>query len=291
MARTIAEIYDEIISIKEGTNELDELTPINETSQGFLNDNSSGSKVAIWRLWCWIFATVCWIQEVLLDKHKKEVDFAINHTPFGTLQWYHKMVLAFQLGFELVWDSERNQYIYSDVSSPAAVESRIVQRASVNVGNGQLQFKVANLDNEVPVPLEPQEKVSLMAYLTAIAYPGTNLVLISENADDLRLDLSIYFNPLVLNPDGSLVADSSTYPVVNAVNLFVQQLPFNGRLIIQKLIDAIQAVDGVMDLELHLVEARYGSLPYSSISREYVPFAGHMVLDIDESNISFVAYV
>lgn len=234
MARTIAVIYDEIVSVKEGTSELDGLLPLNENSQNFLDANSSGSKVALWRLWCWIFATVCWLYEVMLDKHKVEIDHAISHTPFGTLQWYNKIVLAFQLGYELLWDTDRNQYVYSDIITEAAVESRIIKRSAVAVVNGQLQFKVAKLAAGIPVPLDgsvadESERTSLMAYLIHMAYPGTNIVLISENADELRLDVDIYFDPLVLNPDGSRVVDSSIYPVTVAVNAFVQSLPFNGR--------------------------------------------------------------
>lgn len=291
MARTIAEIYDEIVSVKEGSSELEGLLPLNETSQNFLAENSSGSKVAIWRLWCWIFATVCWLQEVLLDKHKIEIDYAINHTPYGTLQWYHKIVLAFQLGYDLVWDDVRMQYVYADITSSEAAGSRIVKRAAVSVGNGQLQFKVAGLDNGVPIALNEAEKTSLSAYLLALAYPGTNIVLISEDADELRVDAVIYFDPLVLNPDGSSVVDSSVYPVNVAVNAFVQNLPFNGRMNRQKLIDAIQEVHGVKDIVVNAVERRYGGLAYEATGREYVPFAGHMVLDMESSNLIFMPYV
>lgn len=296
MARTIAEIYDEIVTVKNGTTELDGLLPLNESSQDYIAANASGSKVAIWRLWCWIFASVCWLQEVLMDKHKIEIDYAISHTPFGTLQWYYKIVLAFQLGYDLLWDDARDQYVYTDTTSATAVESRIVKRAAVTVGNGQLQFKVAKLDNGVPVPLDDStadesERTTLTAYLTHMAYPGTNIVLISEAADELRLDAVIYFDPLVLNPDGSSVVDNSVYPVSVAVNAFVQQLPFNGRMNRQKLIDAVQAVDGVEDIVMNAVERRYGSLDYEATGREYVPFAGHMVLDLGSSNLTFTPYV
>lgn len=296
MARSIAEIYNAIIAIKEGNSELDGLLPLNESSQEFLDANSSGSKVAIWRLWCWIFATVSWLQEVLLDKHKAEIDYAISHTPYGTLQWYYKIVLAFQLGYDLIWDTERNQYVYTDTTSAAAIESRIIKRAAVSVGNGQLQFKVAKLQNGVPVPLDTStdidsERTTLTAYLTHMAYPGTNIVLISEDADELRLDAVIYFDPLVLNPDGSSVVDNAVYPVSDAVNSFIQQLPFNGRMNRQKLVDAIQAVDGIQDIVMNAVERRYGSLEYEATGREYIPFAGHMVLDMASSNLIFTPYV
>jgi len=291
MARTISEIYDEIVSVKNGTSELDGLLPLNESSQTFLDAQSSGSKVALWRLWCWIFATVCWLQEVMLDKHKEEVALKMSHTPYGTIPWYHKIVLAFQLGYELEWNEERNQYLYSDTSSPAAVESRIIKRAAVTFANGQLVFKVAKITAGVPAALDNAELSSVHAYLTEMAYPGTNIVLISEMADDLRLDVTFYFDPLVLNPDGSSITDSSVYPVNDAVNAFIQSLPFNGRMTLQKLVDAMQAVPGISDLVLNAAEYRYGNLDYLPTGREYLPFAGHMVLDSANSNFNYTPYV
>ncbi|MBA3901189.1 MAG: hypothetical protein H0X62_13450, partial [Bacteroidetes bacterium] len=210
MAKSIAEYYDILLAIKEGRSELSGLTPHNESSQSFLNDNASGSKVALWRLWLWIMATLAWIMDVKMDIHKEEVDYKLSVKAFGVIRWYHQLALNYQHGHELVWNG---QYVYADIDSEDATESRIIKRASVVMVAGVLQFKVAKLNQAgKPEALNTSEKVSFLGYLYELAYPGTNMVVISEAADDLRVRLKMYFDPLLFNTDGSLIADPAIYP-------------------------------------------------------------------------------
>lgn len=290
MAKTIPEYYDMIVAVKEGRSELDGLTPLNETSQNFLNDNASGSRLALWRLWCWIMATVSWVVDVLFDKHREEVEALLNARIYGTLMFYHQISLDFQYGDPLIWNGR--QYAYEDTTSPQAAQKRIIKRAAVVVSGNQLQFKVAGLDPlGNPVKLSNGEKSAFEGYLNDLAYAGTNIVVISEDADRLRLELTIFFDALVLSPDGSSIADPSFFPVEDAIGAFIKNLPFNGRMNLQKLIDAMQAAQGVKDLELHTIEARYGNLPFTPVGREYIPFAGHMTLDMQNSRITYQRYV
>lgn len=283
--RSIAEIYDELLAIKEGRSELDGLTPINDSSAKFLNDNSSGSRVAVWRLWLWLVATGNWLTELIIKRHKEEIAEIFRSRMYGTLQFYQAICLDFQFGYSLEWNGR--QYAYSDTD----VESRIIKRAAVVQATSQLQFKVAKENDGFIEPLTMEERSAFGSYLTSLVYPGTNFVVISEAADDLRIDALIYFDPLILAPNGSLLSDSNIFPVHDAVNRFVSNLPFNGRMNTQKLIDAVQAVAGVKDIVVNALDARYGGLPYSAVGHEYVPFAGHMSLQESDSLISYTAYL
>jgi hypothetical protein len=104
MARPIAEIYDGIIESKENRTELEGLLPDNETSTQLLEDLNSDSKVAIWRLWAWITASVMHIHETLWDLFKVEVEAIVAAAPAGTPAWYHKKVLEYQHEDELVYE-------------------------------------------------------------------------------------------------------------------------------------------------------------------------------------------
>lgn len=287
--RSIAEIYDELLAIKEGRSELDGLTPINDSSAKFLNDNSSGSRVAVWRLWLWLVATGNWLTELIIKRHKEEIAEIFRSRMYGTLQFYQAICLDFQFGYSLEWNGR--QYAYSDTDSIMALESKIIKRAAVVQATSQLQFKVAKETDGLIEPLDVDERSAFMSYLTALVYPGTNFVVISEAADDLRIDALIYFDPLILAPNGSMLSDSNVFPVHDAINRFVSNLPFNGRMNTQKLIDAIQAVAGVKDIVVNALDARYGGLPYAAVGNEYVPFAGHMTLQEADSLISYTAYV
>jgi hypothetical protein len=141
-----------------------------------------------------------------------------------------------------------------------------------------------------PEKLTHAQVNAFSGYINDMAYPGTNYTIISQDPDQMRIELRVYYDALVFNPDGSLITDDSVFPVKDAVSNFISNLPFNGRMNIQRLIDTIQLVAGVQDLVLDVVEARYGELPYETVEREYVPFAGHMVLDEDNSTIQYFVY-
>ena len=64
------------------------------------------------------------------------------------------------------------------------------------------------------------------------------------------MQIRIQYDPMLLNPDGSLIADSSIYPVEDAVNRYLASILYGGTFNRNKLIDAIQAVEGVKDLIL-----------------------------------------
>ena len=284
MAKSINEYYDLIVQIKEGNSELAGLTPLNDSSQQYMNDNASGSRLAIWRMWAYIMAVLAWLLDTMFDRHKLEVDAIARTVPYATPRWFHQIALAYQHGDALQWDGHRLFYPTPD---PA---KRIVKRAAIVYVNGILQVKVASLVNDAITPLQPHEVNAFSQYMKAFMYPGTVFTVISQPADEMKLSAEIYYNPLVLNPDGSKVAEPDTFPVTEAIKGYISDLPFNGRMNLQKLVDAIQAVDGVEDIKLNNVQARYGDLPFNSVLREYIPFAGHMYLNTTESQIEYKRY-
>ena len=70
MARTISEIYDEIIAEKELSTTLNAgLLPVGTTYDDLISELSAKSKVAVWRLWAYIVAVQSWVNEKLFDEH------------------------------------------------------------------------------------------------------------------------------------------------------------------------------------------------------------------------------
>lgn len=274
-----------IIQAKEGKSELSGLAPLNDNSQRYLNDNASGSRLAVWRMWAYIVAVIAWLLDAMFEKHKAEVNSIVESLHYGTLRWYHRIAMEFQFGDTLIWNGSKYSYAVVDA------EKQIIKRAAVVVIDDTLQFKIATLNLQGrPTKLSPMQLSSFMAYMTDMAYPGTKIALVSEDPDLMRIVLRVYYDRLIINPNGSLVTNSSLFPVTEAINGFISNLPFNGRLNIQRFVDAIQSVAGVKDLVLEASEGRYGQLPFAPTGREYIPFAGHMVLDEANSSIQYFAY-
>ncbi len=258
MARTIAQIQQDIINAKNADTTLSGLT--------------SSSDVAIWRLWTYIIAFCQWTLEVLFEEHKAEVNSIISNQKPHTLQWYVAMSKLFQLGVTLPPDTDR----YPTVSPSAQI---IKYAAAEELITGYVRIKVAKLSGSVLSAISAGDLSSFGSYMNRIKDAGVRLQLTSDPPDNLHLKTNIYYDPLVLDSSGTRLDGSSATPVEDAINIFLANLPFNGLFILNRLIDAIEAVEGVIICSVVLAEATHASLPYTSISYEYLPDAGYMVLD------------
>ena len=274
MARTIQQIYDAIIAEKETLTTLNELQPNTDNAQTLLSDLTSSSKVAKWRLMFWVVAAAIYLHEVVFDKHKAEVEAIADNLITGTARWYQEQSLLYQHGDAL--DFVNNKYVYSPINEA----NQIIKRAAALEVGGIVRIKVAKLDsNSLPTALSSAEKTGFSTYVGQIKFAGTNVSITSNAADLLKIEYDIVYDPLVLDSTGQLIAESGTYPVVDAINTFIQNLPFNGVLNLTALTDAIQGAKGVVDPVLNSAEAKYGSLAYSTINKNYTADAGHMVID------------
>jgi len=288
MARTIGQIYNALIEAKSNQSELEGLAPSQETFQNLRDDQENNpSTVAIWRIWLYVVAVMTHISDVLLDQYIVDVEEKIRVSRWGTLSFLQSESLKFQNGNSLVWNG--SQFIYD----PVIEANQIIKRASVVSSlNGILLFKVAKLDgNGDPDPLTVGEKSSFNAYVNNIIHAGTQFEIISEQSDDLKLELDVVFDPLVLNPDGSKIGDAAVFPVVDKINEFVGNLPFDGVINLTSLVDALQSVDGVVDPVLNDAFSKYGGLSYERIVKNVTPFAGHAKLNESDSIIIYISSV
>ncbi len=274
MARTIAQIYDAMITEKETFASLDGLTPKPDDSQTFLADLSTTSKVAIWRLMFWVVAVAIWAHEMVFDEHEAEVEATAAALIPGTAQWLQGEMFKFQFGDTLQFIDGKFQYPIIDLTK------QIIKRVAIVETLGQVRVKVAKLDvSDDPEKLDAAEESAADTYLNQIKFAGTNTALITKDADLLKVAYDIHYDPQVLDSAGESIADPGTFPVVDAINGYIQELPFNGALNLTEMTDAVQAADGVVDPVLTLAEAKFGAIPYATIVREYVADAGHMKID------------
>lgn len=273
MARSISEIYNEMVSEKETMTELTSLLPETDNAETLLEDVNSGSKVAKWRLFFWIHAVSIWVHEKLFDTHKAEIEARANELITAVPLWYRDQCFLFQYGHSLAWDGTRYGYETDDP------ESKIIKRAAVIEAGGQVRIKVAKLVSELPAALSAGELAAFELYINQIKVAGTNVAVISRDADLLKIEYDVYYNELVMTGDGELIDEPGVKPVEDAINSYIQSLPFNGVLSLTKLTDAVQEAQGVVDPILTSAAAKYGALPYSTIERIYVADAGHMKID------------
>jgi hypothetical protein len=266
MARTIGEIYDNIIADKDAQASLSALAPLSDNEQQLLNDIDSTSKVAVWRLWAYIVAAAIWAHELLWDIARADLQKVADRAIVGTAVWYQAQVFLFQLGDTLVYDAGTFRYGYAvfDAAKQIVKRCAVVERL-----DGLLQFKVAKESGGTLSALTGSEASALAGYLAKVRFAGTRFIITTGAGDILKINATVYYDAVVLD---SVIRSN----VEAAISGYVGNLPFNGEFLLSRLVDSIQAVDGVRDVLLGNVATRPNvSLPYSLIGRAHVPDFGY----------------
>lgn len=281
MARSIDTIYAQIITEKAARQELDAL--------------DSGSATAIYRLWAYVVASVIFTLETLFDFHRAEVEGIIATQKPGSLLWYRAMCLGYKPGAGLVVENGRVGY------PPGANEMPpLLAQCSVREAADGIVIKIAK---EVAGELEPLSTIDnneeenelnpFSAYLAQIKYAGTPARIINSPAELLMISAVIFYDPIMITASGTLIADGSR-PVDNAIQAYLRNLPFDGRLKRTALIDAILAAPGVKDVQITVLSSKYEQYPYEPIVVSHIPIPGYFKIDPNTpltNSLTYQAYV
>jgi hypothetical protein len=276
MARSIGEIYAAMVSDKDNQTSLAALAPTADTEQQLQADLNSTSKVAVWRLWAYLVSVSIHVHEGLFDLFRIEINEAASRAIVGTAAWYQRMVLAFQFGEVLVFNSATGGYGYAALNAAAQVVKRC---AVVEDPNGNLVIKVAGLNGSgKPVALSGVHQSGLSAYFHKMRFAGTLYQIVSGNGDILKVSANVYYH-------GSSDPGVVKLEVEAAINGYVGNLSFNGEFLLSKMVDAIQAVSGVYDIQLVSVQTKaIVTAIYTPITRSHVPQYGYYVVDASVGN-------
>jgi len=293
MARTLSEIYDAIALEKANMTTLnswftDKSNPgsVLDDHQTLLQDLTSTSKVAIWRLLLWIVTVATWTLEGLWDVFKTEVDTAINNQIPLTLPWYQRESLYFQYGDSLVWNATTLKYEYELYDET----KRIITRAAANEGVGIVSIKVARDNNSSLEALTASQKIAFTNFWNKNKGAGVLINIISEAADLLKLEYQIFYDPLVLTDHGNLIDDGGVFPVEDAINNYIANLDFNGRFRLEECDAAIRSAEGVIDFQRLSAQSKYGANSYLDILVSKVAYAGYFLIDSNNPLADTIAY-
>jgi len=274
MARSIAQIQAALVAAKNAD-------PVLAPTL------TSTSNVAIWLLWTWVVASCQWVLETLFDVFVANVLAILAAQKPHTLQWYVTKAMAYQYGVSLPADSD----VYA-VVPPADPTVLVVNFAAAVELPNLVRIKVATLTGGVLGPLSSGQLTGLTTYMGKVKDAGVRLQITSGNGDNLQTGWTIYYDPTVLTATGERIDGTENTPVLDALNAFVDALPFNGVLIYNAMVAAIQAVPGVIIAENNVAQANYGATPYVSVNPIYTPDAGYLVVDEGyfNANITYVPY-
>lgn len=265
MARSIEVIKQQLVDFKETLTSLGELT--------------SNSQVSIWGNLLHTTAVQISILEQLIDAYIADLEATIAAQAIGSTPWIRAKILEFQYGDFVELDTTTFEIAYPEIDEAA----KIITRCSVSEsGNLIIQAKVAKSDP--PVALSAGEQTALEDYLSIIKPAGIQINVISLTSDKLYVVGTIYYS----GQYSSVIQTN----VEAAITTYMENLSsaenFDGTVRLTEINDAIQAVEGVEDVNITEVGARADTVAFASRTvvyklstgvnvREYQTVSGYIV--------------
>ena len=285
-----------------------------------LDDNATFDKVfspvSIESVLFYVVASCMWVVECLFDRHKSEVETQIEALRPHTLRWYVSKTLAYMHGKSLKPVSVDGVVVadYYDTTGMAEsdiTKAQVVKYAVATESNTQVLIKAARADNNGrPKKLTEEQLKGLSWYLSQIKDAGVSLRVISEDADQMNVELYVRYDPSVLqaqiltDKEDEYIANESTFfttadrangyhllrlsPIDdvntdildNAVCDVITRLPFNGEYRNSDLLAAVQAIDGVEVADICKVEVCTASATgvYTPVVGYRRPYSGYYEL-------------
>ena len=200
-----------------------------------------------------IVAAAIYTLEAIFDAFRREIDTKIADSVVASIPWYHKICLEYQHGDNLVLNEATSEYVYELIDD----SKKLVKFAACRDRGGGVYILVAKEGADgYPEALSNDVLTAFREYINRRKPAGVITDVYSYNPDDITLSIRVQYNPILLNSDGSLITDPSVFPVEDAVNNYLASILYGGTFNRNKLIDAVQSVEGVQDLILGEVSAK-----------------------------------
>lgn len=216
------------------------------------------STVSVESILFFIVASAIHVLEVFFDSFRKDVDTKISTAVLASIPWYHKICLEYQHGDELIYDDSTGQFRYAELNQAKQV---VKYAACRDKGGGVLILVSGEGASGLPVALPDDVLKPFKHYLSSRKPAGIIMEVYSYNPDEISISVQIQYDPMLLNPDGSLIADKSVFPVEDAIESYLRGIVYGGVFNKTRLVDAIQSAAGVADLLLGTVTAKADGEP------------------------------
>jgi hypothetical protein len=238
-------------------------------------------------IWFYVVAFCVWTLERLFDSHRQEVTGIIDNLKPHSLRWYVSKAKAYMWGKALVTDTD--EYDVSGMTTEQIEEMRVVKYAAAVEKMAVVYLKIAGETNGEPSPVGVSEYEGFKAYIKEVKDAGVVVEVVNLPAEHFALEMTVYYDPMVLDDSG--VSPSGATPVQDTIRQFIAELPFNGEYRNASLVDALQAIEGVVIPEVHSARTSTDGISWSDVDIKVNPFSGYYkIYDDSDLNIKFVPY-
>ena len=228
MARTLSEIY---ATAKENINKYLELTEF-----------ENKSKMSVIDAFTWVTSSCIWTFENILDVFKVDLASDLQNRINGTPGYYANALLKYQSGDELEMNEEGTAFRYPIVDETKRVITRVSYSEHQEEGfyDKKLVLKIATGTPGNYSQINYDELVKIRSYCNQIAFAGTHMTVVSRKGDVLIPRVTVYH-------DGAVPEEEVYSNIERCLNEYISNLNFNGVVYKQKVIDAIQKAEHVVD--------------------------------------------
>lgn len=242
--------------------------------------NSNFSAVSVETCLIYIVATCAAVVENMMDWFTADVNEIVSNERYGHKGWYEKKAKAFQYDGNTDYQLDEATGVYGVLLADDA-EQRIIKHASCeSVGFG-VKLKVATENGGVLTTLSSAEETALASYINRLKPAGIPVTIVNRSADVLRVEMSVYYDPIVFSEENAL------NKVKSVIKDYLQGIEFNGEFVTMTMVDHLQSIDGLDIIEVTGVAVKHEGYDYESIENDarYIPVPGYMVL-ADDSDLS-----
>ena len=282
MARTIQEIK------KSMTDEFMRSEVLRE-AYGITGDeatwDSTFSSVSVENLLLYVVATAAYALEVMFDAFRDDVDTQVAQNVVPTTRWYHTQAMKFQMGDSLEYDEGSGQFRYPAEDG----KKRIVKFCAVKDRGGSIRILASKENGGKPAVLNATELSAFSAYMNQVKVAGVMLDIASMEADRIRIAATVQVDPQVIATDGTRISDGNRV-VEEAVDNYLAGIVYGGTFNKTKCVDAIQNVEGVLDVTLGTVQAKTAAASeFAKIdNNNYTAAAGCFISEGLSTSIAYV---
>lgn len=235
------------------------------------------SRVSFEAVLIYIVGMASYLCERLFSTTSDDVTTAIDSRSIASEPWFQQRALEYQDGYSLVYDPDTYSFGYAVHDNDARIVAFAAARTYLDTNDiRRIRILVSKREK---APLSTEELSRFGSYMQRIAPAGTRMTFVSKQSDRLRITAQVNYDPLLLNSSGERISDD-VKPVDIAVQEYIDGILYGGVFNKTKLVDAIQAAEGVVDVVLQTVSVSSNGGAYAIIDgTSYASTSGSFIID------------
>lgn len=241
------------------------------------------SAVSLENLLFYIVAACHYVLESIFEKFTQDVEQKISRAVVASIPWYFDKAKAFQYGDALVLNPRTFGYEYAKIDT----SKQRVKYVAVRDRGASIEMLVSDDKGGKPTPLSDEVLTAFKHYINAIKIAGVVINVRTRKADELTIAVKVVVDPLKINRQGVDIA-SSEKVVEHAIENYLADIVYGGTFNKTKLVDAIQRVDGVLDVVLGVCKYKVGDDFKEIAGNNYTAVGGSFVVVGLDKTIEYV---